>query len=66
MAHDRLAQQLRVDQLADPPARRRRVIGNHGKVMLFLPHDLVDDALGRTHGHEAADHQACPIGDHGN
>src|ERR1700738_3979477 len=27
--------------------------------------DIIDGALWRTHGHETADHEGCPIGDHG-
>ena len=32
----------------------------------FLPHDLVDQPLRRTHRHEAANHDACAVRDHGN
>ena len=66
VAHDGLAHQLGSNELADSPARRRRVIGDHGEIALVLAHDLVDDPLGRAHRHEPADHQACAIGDHGN
>ena len=66
MADDGLAQQLGRDELADPPAGRCRVIGDDGEVALVLTHDLVDDPLGRADSHEAADHQACAIRDHGN
>ena len=65
VAHDRLAHQLGFDQLADSSARHRGVVGDHCEVAFVLAHDLVNDALGRTDGHEAADHQACAVGDHG-
>ena len=66
VAHDRLAHQLGRDQLADARGRHRGIVGDHRQIALVLPHDFVDDALGRADGHEAADHQACAIGDHGN
>jgi hypothetical protein len=28
--------------------------------------DLINDALGRTHAEESADHQACAVWDHAN
>jgi hypothetical protein len=64
VAHDGPAQQLRIDQLADAPAGRGGIIGDHGQIAFALTHDLVDEPLGRTHGHEAADHQARAVGDH--
>ncbi len=45
-AYDCLAQELGLDQLADPLVRRRSVVGDHGEVALLLAHDLVDDVLG--------------------
>ena len=48
VAHDRLAQQLGADELADSPARHRRVVGDHSEIALVLAHDLVDDPLGRA------------------
>src|SRR4051812_40831780 len=43
MARDDLADQLGVDQLADPNAGAGRVIGNDGQVPLALTHHLVDE-----------------------
>src|SRR5262249_54505949 len=65
VADDRLAQQLGSDELADSLPRCRSVIGDHREIAFVLPHDLVDDPLGRADGHEAADHQARAIGNHG-
>jgi hypothetical protein len=66
VADNGLAHQLGVDQLANSLSRNGRIIRDHGQVALFLAYDLIDEAFGRAHGHEAADHQACAIGDHGN
>ena len=44
-----LRSSLAANELADPPARHRRVIGDHGEIALVLAHDLIDDALGRAH-----------------
>jgi hypothetical protein len=66
MAHDSLAQQVRLDQLADSAARRCSVVGDYSEVAQLSPHQLVDDALGRAHAHEPADHQARAVGDDGN
>ena len=63
MADDRLAHELRANELADAPPRRRRIVGDHDEVALLLADDLVDDPFGRADGHEAADHQAGAVGD---
>src|SRR4051794_16159916 len=65
MARDHPADQLGVDQLADPDAGTGRVIGNDGPVLLALAHHLIDETGRRAHGHEAPDHQAGAIGDPG-
>ena len=64
MAHNRLAQQLGVHKLADTSARSGGIIGDHGEIALVLADDLVNEAFGRAHRHEAADHQACAVGNH--
>jgi hypothetical protein len=64
VAGDHLANQLGLDELANSLSRRCRVIGDYGELAFVLTHDLVDDPLGRAHRHEAADHQACAIGNH--
>ena len=66
MADDGLAHQLGADQLADAASGHRGIVGDDRKVAFVLPYDLVDHALGRADRHEATDHQACAVGDHGN
>ena len=60
-----LADKSGADQLADAPAGHRSVVGDHGEIALSLAHELIDHALGRAHRHEAADHQARAVGNHG-
>ena len=52
-------------QLADSPARHRRVVGNDGEIALSLAHEFIDQALGRTDGHEPPDHEARAIWNQG-
>src|SRR6185503_6283033 len=65
MAYDRLSHQLRAYQLADAGPRPCRVIGDDGELALALAHQLVHEAFRRAHTHEPANHQACPVRDHG-
>src|SRR4029453_2265905 len=61
MAYDRLAQESRLDKLADTLSRHRGIVGDHRQIAFLLPHDLIDETLGRAHGHETADHETCPV-----
>src|SRR5689334_6253026 len=61
MAYDRLAQESRLDKLAHALSRHRGIVGDHRQIAFLLPHDLVDETLGRAHGHETADHETCPV-----
>jgi hypothetical protein len=65
MAHDGLAKQLGINELADSPPGRGGVVGDHGQIAFALTHDLVEEPLGRADRHEAPDHQARAVGDHG-
>ena len=60
-----LADQTRTDELADTPPRHCRVVGDHDQIALALAHELVDQAFGSSDAHEAADHEACAIRNHG-
>ena len=46
MAHDRLAQQLGADELADSLPGHGGVVGDDGEVAFLLAHDLVDQRSG--------------------
>jgi hypothetical protein len=50
------------DQLADPDAGQRVVVRDHRQIAFALAHELVHEALGRTHAHEPADHHARAVG----
>src|SRR5271154_1828511 len=54
VAGNHLFHKLRTNELANADTRHGRVIGNHGEIALTLSHDLVDDPLGGTDGHEPA------------
>ena len=66
VAHDRLADELRADELADARAWLGGIVGDHREIALPLPDDLVDHAFRRADAHEAPDHQARTVRDHGN
>ena len=59
-----LRSSLASTSLPMPSPRRRSIVGDHGEIAFVLPHDLIDDALGRADGHETADHQARAVRDH--
>src|SRR3954468_15028620 len=61
MAYDRLAQQPSPDELADAFSRHRRIVGDYRQIAFLLPRNLINETLGRAHGHETADHEACPV-----
>jgi len=65
MAHHDLAEEPRFDELADPLSGHGGVIGADGQIPLALAENLVDEALGRADGHEAADHEARAVRDEG-
>ena len=54
-----------VTTFADPLAGRCCVVGDDGEVALILADDLVHHALRRPNCHEASDHEAYAIRDHG-
>ena len=66
MADNRLAKKLRAHELADTDARFCSVICNHCQITPSLADDLVHHAFRRTDTHEAANHQAGAVGNHGN
>ena len=65
VARNGLADQTRVDKLADAAPGNRRIVRDDGEVAFSLPHEFIDDALRRPNTHEAADHEGRPLGDHG-
>jgi hypothetical protein len=56
MARYRLTQELRVDEFTDASARLCRIVRDDCEISFLLAHDFINNALGRTHTHEAADH----------
>jgi hypothetical protein len=63
VAGDDAAHQARTDQQSDAQAGLGGVVGDDRQALLALAHDLVHQAVGRAHAHEAADHQHRPVGD---
>src|SRR5262249_49781501 len=62
---NRLAHEAGVDQLAYAAAWDRRIIGDDREISFSLPHELIDDALGRADAHKSANHEAGSLRDHG-
>ena len=50
------------DQLADPSPGPSGVVGDDGQVLRAATHERVDEAMGRTGAHEAADQQPRAVG----
>ena len=53
------------NEFAYPFARDRRVIGDNRKAGFALAHEFVEQPFRRSDTHEAADHHARTLGDHG-
>ena len=53
------------DQLADPPAGHRGVIGDDGEVLRPTLDQRVDQPMGRADAHEAADQEPRSVGNQG-
>jgi len=66
VAGDEAADEARRNQLSDAYAWPCRVIGDQGQIASALSYQFVDQATRGTDTHEAADHQARPIGDQRN
>src|SRR5215475_14669035 len=62
VADDDRAYELGADELANAGAGQRCVIGDHREIFFSLTHDFIDDAFGRSHSHEAANHQTGAVG----
>jgi len=64
VAHNRFADQLCADELADARPGFGGVIGNDREISLFLVNNFIHETLRRANAHEPADHQASAVGDH--
>ena len=63
MGHDGAGHRPSRDQLADPDARAGRVVGDHRQVAATRSDERIDQAVGRSDTHEAADEQHAAVGD---
>jgi hypothetical protein len=61
VARHHLAHGARGNELADAHTRHCSVVRNHGEIVLTLAQQLVDEAFGRAHAHEASDHQSRAV-----
>jgi hypothetical protein len=61
VARDSTVNQAGTDQLADPPAGHRRVVGYDSQPALFLTDDFIDQTLGSSDSHKPTDHHGGAI-----
>src|SRR5262249_26597387 len=54
-----------VDQFSNAATWNRGVIRNDREIPFSLPYQFIDDTLGGPDTHEAANHKACSIRNHG-